>query len=50
MDLIEHKYLPHNLNEIITPNKEAIIEQINNHIATNNMNLLLRQELRNTLL
>lgn len=41
MDLIEHRYLPHNLNEIITPNKEAIIEQINYHIANNNMNLLL---------
>jgi DNA polymerase III delta prime subunit len=41
MDLIEHKYLPHHLNDIITPNKDAIIEQINNHIATHNMNLLL---------
>ena len=41
MDLIEHKYIPHNLHDIITPNKEAIIEQINNHITTKNMNLLL---------
>ena len=41
MDLIEHKYLPQQLNDIITPNKEEIIEQINHHIDTHNMNLLL---------
>jgi len=41
MDLIEHKYLPQQLNDIITPNKEDIIEQINHHIDTHNMNLLL---------
>jgi hypothetical protein len=41
MDLIEHKYLPQQLSDIITPNKEEIIEQINHHIETHNMNLLL---------
>ena len=41
MDLIEHKYIPNHLKDIITPNKEAIIDQIHNHIASKNMNLLL---------
>lgn len=41
MDLIEHKYLPQYLQDIITPNKEEIIDQINHHIETHNMNLLL---------
>ena len=41
MDLIEHKYLPQHLIDIITPNKEEIIEQIHHHIDTHNMNLLL---------
>jgi DNA polymerase III delta prime subunit len=41
MDLIEHKYLPQQLCDIITPNKEDIIEQINHHIESQNMNLLL---------
>jgi len=41
MDLIEHKYIPQDLKYIITPNKGAIIEEINNHIISKNMNLLL---------
>jgi DNA polymerase III delta prime subunit len=41
MDLIEHKYIPHDINDIITPNKEAILDKIHHHITTKNMNLLL---------
>ena len=41
MDLIEHKYLPQQLHDIITPNKDEIMEQITQHITTDTMNLLL---------
>lgn len=41
MDLIEHKYLPKDLYELITPNKENIIKQIETHITSQNLNLLL---------
>ena len=41
MELIEHKYLPQDLTELITPNKEYIIQQINEHILKQSMNLLL---------
>jgi len=41
MYLIEHKYLPKTLNEIIIPNKNDILTEINNHIKNNKMNLLI---------
>ena len=41
MALIEHKYLPNDLCEIIIPDKQIILDKINNHILNQNMNLLL---------
>ena len=41
MYLIEHKYLPKHLNNIIIPNKRNILDQINKHITQNKMNILL---------
>jgi DNA polymerase III delta prime subunit len=41
MALIEHNYLPKELNEIIMPNKEEIINRINLHLENDEMNLLL---------
>lgn len=41
MELIEHKYLPQDLSDLITPNKKYILQQINEHISNQSMNLLL---------
>jgi DNA polymerase III delta prime subunit len=41
MELIEHKYLPKDLDSIIMPNKEGILNEIKNNMASQNMNLLL---------
>ena len=41
MALIEHNYLPKELNEIIMPNKKEIINKINLHLDNDEMNLLL---------
>ena len=41
MALIEHIYLPKNLDEIIIPNKTDILNTINLHISNQDMNLLL---------
>jgi hypothetical protein len=53
MELIEHKYLPQKLNDIILPNKGMIIEEINTRIKTNKMNLLIignHNSLKNTII
>ena len=41
MALIEHIYLPKDLEEIIMPNKKDILNTINLHISNQDMNLLL---------
>jgi len=41
MYLIEHKYLPKTLDEIIIPNKTELLHEIKTHIANNKMNLLI---------
>ena len=41
MELIEHKYLPQDLYDIVSPNKKEMLEQINHHIESNTINLLL---------
>jgi hypothetical protein len=41
MYLIEHKYLPKTLDEMIIPNKAALLNEIKNHITNNKMNLLI---------
>jgi hypothetical protein len=41
MYLIEHKYLPKHLNNIIIPNKSHILNKINEYIKNNTMNILL---------
>jgi DNA polymerase III delta prime subunit len=41
MALIEHNYLPKELNEIIMPNKTEILNKINLHLDNDEMNLLL---------
>jgi len=41
MELIEHKYLPQDLCELIAPNKEELLNQIYQHIENQTMNLLL---------
>ena len=38
---MEHLYLPKRLNEIITPNKDIIINNLHEHIENNTMNLLI---------
>jgi hypothetical protein len=41
MYLIEHKYLPKSLDDIIIPNKTEILNQVKTHILNNKMNLLI---------
>ena len=41
MELIEHKYLPKDLDSIIMPNKECILNEIKNNMVNQTMNLLL---------
>ena len=41
MKLIENKYLPKKLNEIFIPNKDEIIQKINDQIKVNRINLLI---------
>ena len=41
MNLIEYKYLPKKLNDIIIPNKEEIIKTVYNQIKIKNLNLLI---------
>ena len=41
MNLIEYKYLPKKLNDIIIPNKEEIIKTVSNQIKIKNLNLLI---------
>lgn len=41
MYLIEHKYLPNSLENIIIPNKGELLNQIHIHIKNNKMNLLI---------
>jgi hypothetical protein len=41
MKLIENKYLPKKLNEIFIPNKDEIIQKINDQIKVNRLNLLI---------
>ena len=41
MELIEHKYLPQDLSELIAPNKTELLNQIHEHIKNQTMNLLL---------
>lgn len=41
MSLIEHKYIPSDLNHLIIPKKTEMLRDINLHIENNDMNLLL---------
>jgi len=41
MYLIEHKYLPNKLDDVIIPKKEEVLKQLKQHITTNKMNLLI---------
>ena len=41
MYLIEHKYLPKTLDEMIIPNKIQLLNEIKLHITNNKMNLLI---------
>ena len=41
MYLIEHKYLPKTLDEMIIPNKTQLLNEIKVHITNNKMNLLI---------
>jgi hypothetical protein len=41
MYLIEHKYLPNTLDEMIIPNKAQLLNEIKGHITNNKMNLLI---------
>jgi hypothetical protein len=41
MNLIEYKYLPKKLNDIIIPNKEEIIKTVYSQIKLKNLNLLI---------
>jgi hypothetical protein len=41
MSLIEHKYIPTDLNHLVLPKKTEMLSDINLHIENNDMNLLL---------
>jgi len=41
MNLIEHKYIPNKLDDVILNNKHEILKNIHNYINNNTLNLLL---------
>ena len=41
MNLIEHKYMPTKINDIIITNKNEILQKINNYTKNNQLNLLI---------